>query len=74
MYGINLASYPVKIILDNSINDDMILTDVVSGVTYPDTLRFSIVDFDNQVMNLLNSDQIKIVASTSGRKSKALIY
>ena len=74
MYGINLASYPVRIILDNSVNDDMILTNVVSGVTYPDTLRFSIVDFDNQVMNLLSSGQIKIVASTAGCQSKTLIY
>ena len=74
MYGINLASYPVRIILDNSINDDMILTNVVSAVTYPDTLRFSIVDFDNQVMNLLSSGHIKIVASTAGRQSKTLIY
>ena len=72
MYGVNIASYPARIILNNSINDAMILTDVVSGVTYPDTLRLSIVDFDNQVINFLSSGQIKIVASTAGSSVKGI--
>ena len=66
MYGNNLASYPVRVVFNDSINDTMRLKDVVSGITYPDTINLTIVDLDNQVMNLLNYGQIKIIGVTDG--------
>ena len=72
MYGPNIASYPVRIVFNDSINDAMRLTDVVSGITYPDTINLTIVDLDNQVMNLLDYGQIKIVGASDGASVRGI--
>ena len=70
VYGPNIASYPVRIVQDDSINDNIVLTDVASGIKYSGTVRLSIIDYDNQVMNLVNSSQIKITPATEGAALK----
>ena len=72
MYGQNIASYPVRVVFNDFINDSMILADVVSGIAYPDTINLTIVDLDNQVMNLLSSGQIKIVGITNGASVRGI--
>ena len=72
MYGPNFASYPVRIIFDNLISNAIRLTDVVSGISYPDTINLTIVDLDNQVMNLLNNGQIKIVGVSDGASVRGI--
>ena len=72
LYGPNIASYPVRIVLDNSIDDPMRLSDVVSGAVYSSKFNLTIVDYDNQVMNLLNNGQVKIVAVTNNASVKGI--
>ena len=66
MYGPDIASYPVRIVQDDSVNDNIELIDVVSGIKYSTTLKLSIVDYDDQVMNLVNSSLIKITPVSEG--------
>ena len=72
LYGPNIASYPVRIVFNNSVNDPMRLTDVVSGAAYSHQLNLTIVDYDNQVMNLLSNSQVKIVAVTNNASVKGI--
>lgn len=64
-YGSNIASYPVKIKIKESQSDEIILKNVGSGVTYDQTLEFSLVDQNEQIMVLDNSSQIEIKAIQS---------
>ena len=66
LYGNDVASYPVRIVNYDRINDPIILTNVASGISYSETLRLSLVDFDNQIMNLVSTSQIKISAVSNG--------
>ena len=50
----------------------MRLSDVVSGITYPEKINLTIVDLDNQVMNLLNYGQIKIVGVSEGASVRGI--
>ena len=59
-YGSNIASYPVKVKLVNSSQDDVYLSNVGSGVTYEQSLTFGLYDYDDQIMVLDNSDQLTI--------------
>ena len=61
-YGSNIASYPVKVKLVNSSEDDVRISNVGSGITYQQTLTFGLYDFDEQIMVLDNSDQLTISA------------
>ena len=72
LYGPNIASYPVRIVFNNSANDSMRLTDVVSGAAYSNKLNLTIIDYDNQVMNLLSNSQIKIVAVINNATVKGI--
>ena len=60
-YGPEIASYPVKIKLVNSTEDDVYLRNVGSGIPYDQRLQFGLYDFDGQIMILDNSDQIVIL-------------
>jgi hypothetical protein len=66
LYGENIASYPVKIKLKESENDNIILFDVVSGINYGETLNLTIVDHDNQIMVLDDTSKIDIKLAQSG--------
>ena len=71
-YGPNIASYPVRVVNDESINERIELTNIVSGIKYSKILKLSIVDYDNQVMNLVNTSQIKITPITQGALLKGI--
>ena len=60
LYGNNIASYPIKIVLKNSSSDDIILNDVASGQTYSPELEFKLVDHDDQTISTDNSSIIKV--------------
>ena len=60
LYGPNIASYPVRIKLVNSTEDEMLLDNVGSGITYSHTLNLGLYDYDDQIMILDSSDQISI--------------
>ena len=64
-YGPNIASYAIKIKLNNSYSDDIILENVGSGVLYDQTLDFILIDADNQTMVLDSSSQIEIKSFSS---------
>ena len=64
-YGSNIASYAIKIKLNNSYSDDIILENVGSGVLYDQTLDFILIDADNQTMVLDSSSQIEIKSFSS---------
>jgi hypothetical protein len=61
-YGPNIASYAVKIYYEDSNTVKQTLTDVGSGLSYATGTKFElrVVDLDDQVMNLLSEDTIKI--------------
>ena len=71
-YGSNIASYPVRVVNDEAINERIELTNIASGIQYSGTLKLSIVDYDNQVMNLVNTSQIKITPITQGALLKGI--
>ena len=79
-YGPEIASYPVKIKLVNSTEDDVYLRNVGSGILYNQILNFGLYDFDGQIMVLDNSNQIFIsaidtqVSSISGTNVGLLKY
>ena len=60
LYGVNIASYPVKIKLVNSTQDEVHLNNVGSGITYPQTLNLGLYDYDDQIMVLDSTEQISI--------------
>ena len=43
---------------------------MASGIRYSGTLKLSIVDYDNQVLNLVNASQIKITPLTHDAQLK----
>ena len=48
-YGPDIASYPVKMVINGTNSTSMTLTDVSSGETYEGAISYSFVDFDDQV-------------------------
>ena len=67
-YGHNIASYAVRIVELSNIDTNIMLDGVSSGTTLKDSptnsgqrsLQLSLIDFDNQVMVLVDSSNIKI--------------
>ena len=60
IYGPNFASFASKIKFTDSNTNEMKIHDLVSGVEYNQTLKFSLEDFDNQTMVLNNVNLISI--------------
>ena len=73
-YGPNIASYPVRIVNSVMIDEPIVLTNVTSGMTYHQTIRMLLVDYDSQTMNLVSNSQINIVPVTSGAKLQGVDY
>ena len=73
-YGPDIGSYPVRIVNSDMIDDPIILTNVASGMTYNETVKLLLVDFDDQIMNLVNNSQIKISPVTSGASLLGVDY
>ena len=62
-YGPNLASYAVKIVEYHTKSNKVKLENIASGLQYDKELYLSVIDADDQVMNLENEYTINIVAS-----------
>ena len=61
LYGPNLASYPVRIgLLNSTANHNITIDNVGSGIKLAEPISLALFDYDDQVMNLENSRQIKI--------------
>ena len=73
-YGPNIASYPVRIVNSVNMNDPIVLSNIASGIAYQETIRMLLIDYDDQTMNLVNSNQIKIVPVTDGAKLQGVDY
>ena len=58
-YGNNIASYAVKIRLNNKPNDIINFNNIASGASY-DAFKLSLYDYDDQIMLLDNTSQISI--------------
>ena len=68
LYGSDIASYPARIIMDEMMDQNIKFDNVSSGMTYSQTIKLLLVDYDNQVMNLVNNSQIKISPITNGAR------
>ena len=60
VYGRDIASYPVKIVMNDNYVDYMSITSVGSGIKYTNDITLALVDYDNQVMVLDNQNLINI--------------
>ena len=65
LYGPNIASYAIKVKVDNSSENSVIMSNAVSGQTSQE-FTFSILDYDNQIINLDSTSKITIKARTTG--------
>ena len=73
-YGPDIASYPVRIVNSSMYNESMVLTNVASGIVYRETLKMTLIDYDNQIMNLVSNSQIKIVPVTNDAEIQSVDY
>ena len=71
-YGPDIGSYAVRVAQEDAIDDHIMLIDVASGLRYDAIVRLLLVDYDNQVMNLENTSQIKILPVTQDAKLKGV--
>jgi hypothetical protein len=65
-YGNNIASYAVRIIDKNTGSNKINLYDYASGQLYNETLKYALVDYDDQEMVLDDESTIKISSVTDG--------
>lgn len=77
-YGNNIASYPLKVLVNNSGEMSTSLYEVPSGQIYTKTMKLSVVDYDNQVISDLISGTISISpigssTNTLGRSSEPIV-
>ena len=61
-YGPNIASIPYKIVEQDTMNEQIHLTNIPSGLRYQSLIRLMLVDREGQVMNLENEAVAKIRA------------
>ena len=77
-YGPDLASYAVKIRIQGSDTETIVLDNIGSGIANEEPFTLELLDFDNQVMVMNNENQITISAmnrsqaSVSGANSRQL--
>ena len=71
-YGSEIASYPVRIVMDSMIDQNIAFDNIASGIAYSETVKLLLVDYDNQVMNLVNNSQVKISPITSGARMSGI--
>jgi hypothetical protein len=65
-YGNNIASYAVRIIDENTGSNKINFYDYASGQLYNETLKYALVDYDDQEMVLDDESTIKISSVTVG--------
>ena len=64
-YGPNIASIPFKVVEQGTINDQIYLNDIPSGLQYESSIKLMLVDREGQVMNLENEAVAKIRTSST---------
>ena len=67
-YGKNIASIPYKIVEQDTMNEQIYLMNIPSGLKYQSSIKLMLVDREGQVMNLQNEAVAKI--RTSSPQSK----
>ena len=72
LYGPNIASYAIKLKIDNQINSSIMINNVVSG-KIGQAFKFSILDFDDQVMILDSSSKITVRSNTNNSQTTGKI-
>ena len=76
LYGPDIASYPVRIVtnstMDNFMSQNIEFDNVASGIAYSETVKLLLVDYDNQIMNLVDSSLIKISSLTTGARMSGI--
>ena len=60
-YGNDIASYPVKVRLNNKPNEFMSFNDIISGVPF-NSLKLTLLDYDDQINLLEDTSQVMISA------------
>ena len=60
MYGPDIASYPVKIVMKENPNNRMRIQNAKSGDTHNETIRLALVDIDGQEITSDDTSQIGI--------------
>ena len=65
-YGLDIASYAIKVVTQNSSNDQVVLNNVGSGIKDEDFV-FQLIDHDNNVMVLDDVSQISITPTSSNQ-------
>ncbi|CAI2365361.1 unnamed protein product [Moneuplotes crassus] len=69
-YGNNYASYPVRIgYANSSIDDQIVIHNIASGITITLNLELALIDLDDQVMVLDDENQILILPSDPSTSS-----
>jgi hypothetical protein len=63
LYGQNIASYPIRMRMGNATANNLMISDVPSGIKYQNILNFSLVDHDDQVMVL---DDVSLIEVKGG--------
>ena len=59
-YGPDIGSIPIKIFINDSISNEVILENIPSGQIVPFEMTISLKDWDDQIMNLDNESTIEI--------------
>ena len=65
LYGPDIGSYAVQIKIENSTQQIFTVSNAASGQINQE-FKFSILDFDNQIMNLDSTSKITVKANTNG--------
>lgn len=74
VYGPDIASYPIKIIMQGSSTDEITFNNVGSGVQYPSVVSLAIIDYDRQEITNDDTSQIKISSVTTNSSIMGIDY
>ena len=67
-YGSNIASIPYKIVEQDTLNDQINISNVPSGLEYEASIKLMLVDKEGQVMNLENEASVKVLTTIPGSR------
>ena len=60
-YGSNIASYPIKAMINSTLSNKVVLDNAASGQIYRSPFNVSLLDYDDQVLNLDSSSVVSII-------------
>ena len=61
-YGTNIASYAVKLRFSGQNNDELKITNMISGIAYEKAINLELMDYDNQIMALDYIDRVDFIS------------